>query len=88
MPAGPNVSGEAAGALEGAALAIWTTTPWTIPANLAVAVNAELQYAVVDLEVGSGGWGGGLGGPRISGLASGCGFECLRGVPAQRLHLP
>jgi isoleucyl-tRNA synthetase len=28
-------------------LAIWTTTPWTIPANLAVAVNADLDYAVV-----------------------------------------
>jgi len=30
-------------------IAIWTTTPWTIPANLAVAVNAELTYAVVEL---------------------------------------
>jgi isoleucyl-tRNA synthetase len=29
------------------ALAIWTTTPWTIPANAAVAVNGELTYAVV-----------------------------------------
>ena len=28
-------------------VAIWTTTPWTIPANLAVAVNAELEYALV-----------------------------------------
>ena len=26
---------------------IWTTTPWTIPANLAIAVNPELKYAVV-----------------------------------------
>jgi len=26
---------------------IWTTTPWTIPANLAVAFNTELEYAVV-----------------------------------------
>ncbi len=32
-------------------VAIWTTTPWTIPGNLAVAVNPELEYAVV--EVGS-----------------------------------
>ncbi|XP_059632729.1 isoleucine--tRNA ligase, chloroplastic/mitochondrial [Cornus florida] len=30
-------------------LAIWTTTPWTIPANAAVAVNAKLQYAVVEV---------------------------------------
>ncbi|NET58889.1 MAG: isoleucine--tRNA ligase [Symploca sp. SIO2E6] len=28
---------------------IWTTTPWTIPGNLAVAVNPELTYAVVEL---------------------------------------
>ncbi|MEY2856318.1 MAG: hypothetical protein RLZZ74_627, partial [Cyanobacteriota bacterium] len=27
-------------------VAIWTTTPWTIPGNLAVAVNGELEYAV------------------------------------------
>ncbi|MFP3874599.1 MAG: isoleucine--tRNA ligase, partial [Thiohalophilus sp.] len=26
---------------------IWTTTPWTLPANQAVAVNPELDYAVV-----------------------------------------
>ena len=26
---------------------IWTTTPWTLPANQAVAVNSELDYAVV-----------------------------------------
>ncbi len=25
----------------------WTTTPWTLPANTAVAVNEDLQYAVV-----------------------------------------
>ncbi|KHG06246.1 Isoleucine--tRNA ligase [Gossypium arboreum] len=29
-------------------LAIWTTTPWTVPANAAVAVNAKLKYAVVE----------------------------------------
>jgi isoleucyl-tRNA synthetase len=26
---------------------IWTTTPWTIPANLAVAVNSNVEYSVV-----------------------------------------
>jgi len=26
---------------------IWTTTPWTIPANLAIAVHPELDYSVV-----------------------------------------
>lgn len=30
-------------------VAIWTTTPWTIPANLGVAVNADLTYAVVEV---------------------------------------
>ncbi len=30
-------------------VAIWTTTPWTIPGNLAVAVNSDLEYAVVEL---------------------------------------
>ncbi len=30
-------------------VAIWTTTPWTIPANLAVAVNPDLNYAVVEV---------------------------------------
>ena len=28
---------------------IWTTTPWTIPANLAVALNPELPYAAVEV---------------------------------------
>jgi len=34
-------------------VAIWTTTPWTIPANLAVAVNPELTYAVVQYKLES-----------------------------------
>ncbi|WP_199249078.1 isoleucine--tRNA ligase [[Phormidium] sp. ETS-05] len=29
-------------------VAIWTTTPWTIPGNLAVSVNPDLNYAVVE----------------------------------------
>ena len=29
-----------------AELGIWTTTPWTLPANLAVAVNDKLVYAL------------------------------------------
>ncbi len=32
------------------AVAIWTTTPWTLPANLAVSVNASLDYAVCRVE--------------------------------------
>ncbi|XP_018323975.1 isoleucine--tRNA ligase, cytoplasmic [Agrilus planipennis] len=30
---------------EGAALLIWTTTPWTLPSNLSACVNANLEYA-------------------------------------------
>ena len=32
--------------LEGASLVIWTTTPWTIPGNRAVAYGAEMAYGV------------------------------------------
>jgi len=32
-------------------LVIWTTTPWTLPANLAVALNPDVEYAVADLGV-------------------------------------
>ncbi|CAE6337625.1 unnamed protein product [Rhizoctonia solani] len=27
-------------------LMIWTTTPWTVPSNMAVAVNAEIDYSI------------------------------------------
>ena len=29
-------------------IAIWTTTPWTIPANLAVALHPDLTYVAID----------------------------------------
>ncbi len=31
---------------------IWTTTPWTLPANQAVALNPELEYAIVQSGAG------------------------------------
>ncbi|MEX1056575.1 MAG: class I tRNA ligase family protein, partial [Natronospirillum sp.] len=31
-----------------AAVVIWTTTPWTIPASLAVSVGADLMYSLVE----------------------------------------
>ena len=34
----------------GLAVAIWTTTPWTLPANLAVSVNERLEYAICAIE--------------------------------------
>ncbi|WP_336368343.1 isoleucine--tRNA ligase [Marinobacter sp. C2H3] len=33
---------------------IWTTNPWTIPANQAVSLGADLEYALVQLDVGQG----------------------------------
>lgn len=32
---------------------IWTTTPWTIPANLAICLNERLEYALVKSEKGN-----------------------------------
>ncbi|MFZ9973041.1 MAG: isoleucine--tRNA ligase [Vulcanococcus sp.] len=40
------LSADAATAAGGLAVAIWTTTPWTLPANLAVSVNERLDYAI------------------------------------------
>ncbi len=31
-------------------IVIWTTTPWTLPANLAVALHPEFDYVVVELD--------------------------------------
>ncbi len=28
---------------------IWTTTPWTMPANMAIAFNPKYEYAAVDV---------------------------------------
>ncbi len=43
------------GLLPGSSIVIWTTTPWTIPGNRAIAYSAHLRYAVVDVqEVGDG----------------------------------
>ncbi|MGG2095808.1 isoleucine--tRNA ligase [Bacillus sp. S13(2024)] len=29
---------------------IWTTTPWTLPANLGISVHAELEYSIVKVD--------------------------------------
>ena len=44
--AAAGLSAAAATASGGLAVAIWTTTPWTLPANLAVSVNGRLDYSV------------------------------------------
>ena len=35
-------------------VAIWTTTPWTLPANQAVAVHPQIDYALVEFGLGDG----------------------------------
>ena len=32
------------------AVLIWTTTPWTIPSNLAIAFHPDLDYAAYDVD--------------------------------------
>jgi len=44
----PLVSGDLAGR---ASVVIWTTTPWTLPANLAIAVHAKHTYAAVRVKL-------------------------------------
>ncbi len=34
--------------LDGVNALVWTTTPWTLPSNLAAAVNPDVHYAVVE----------------------------------------
>jgi isoleucyl-tRNA synthetase len=35
-------------------LAIWTTTPWTLPANRAVALHPQFTYSLVEFDLGEG----------------------------------
>jgi isoleucyl-tRNA synthetase len=44
----PVVSGRAA--FQNASLVIWTTTPWTIPGNRAIAYSPELNYAGIRID--------------------------------------
>ncbi|MEU5384080.1 isoleucine--tRNA ligase [Kitasatospora cineracea] len=45
----------AAADLDGALALIWTTTPWTLPSNLAVAVHRDIDYVLVETEPERGG---------------------------------
>ena len=50
FPAGRALARARAGARRRrASLVIWTTTPWTLPANLAVAVHPEEEYVALDV---------------------------------------
>ena len=37
-----------------ASVAIWTTTPWTLPANRAVAVHPQFDYSLIEVDLGNG----------------------------------
>ncbi|WP_377643549.1 isoleucine--tRNA ligase [Oryzobacter terrae] len=37
--------------LDGAHVLVWTTTPWTLPSNLAVMVGSDIDYVVVEAPV-------------------------------------
>ena len=39
----------------GTSLLVWTTTPWTLPANVAVAVNPDVAYVTVERNIPEGG---------------------------------
>ncbi len=39
----------------GTSLLVWTTTPWTLPANVAVAAGPEIEYVKVEHELAEGG---------------------------------
>jgi isoleucyl-tRNA synthetase len=45
----PDELGEAVGDRPAHVL-IWTTTPWTLPANLAIALNPSLNYQIVEVD--------------------------------------
>ncbi len=41
---------DAKGLLEDASFLIWTTTPWTLPANLAISVHPRFNYLVINAD--------------------------------------
>ncbi len=43
---------EAAGDEVSTSLAIWTTTPWTLPANRAVSLHPQFDYALIEFDLG------------------------------------
>ena len=58
--------------LKDAEIVIWTTTPWTIPSNLAMAVNPEVEYVAVSTPEGRTFI---VGEPLLESFLSSCGFE-------------
>ena len=36
--------------LKNTSIIIWTTTPWTIPANRALAYNNDIEYSILEID--------------------------------------
>ncbi len=34
---------------DGTSLLVWTTTPWTLPANVAVAAHPDVKYVKIEV---------------------------------------
>ena len=62
-----------------ASLPIWTTTPWTLPANQAVCLHAELEYAVTKISIN--------GQKEILVLADALKAECLERFGAEQVEV-
>ena len=45
----PNPSPQGGGGLGGASVVIWTTTPWTLPGNRAVAYSPKIAYGIYEV---------------------------------------
>lgn len=50
------VGGQPDNGLDGAYLLVWTTTPWTLPSNLAVAVSPDITYVQVQAAIAVSYW--------------------------------
>ena len=63
--------------LAGASIAIWTTTPWTLPASQAVAVHPEFEYALLEAKGPAGSETLIVAAELATGLAARAGLESL-----------
>ena len=70
------------GKLDGASIVIWTTTPWTIPGNRALAYGPDIAYALV--EVAAVGEGSPCAGRREDGAGQGAGGRRRPRRPSSR----
>ncbi|MDA8049811.1 MAG: isoleucine--tRNA ligase [Rhodospirillales bacterium] len=66
--------------LDGAAVVIWTTTPWTIPGNRAIAAGPEFDYALVHVDSAAAGASVRAGEKLVAALALLPGFVAAAGI--------